>query len=290
MAARKGTGKNAKTASAQKSRKKKSSTGGKSQVSWAVLFWLAFAIVILGFYLYNREVIAKSISTIQSEFAGRNAPVEPIDEPPESLEAEPISTSNPPSVVDRTTPSQPSQTQTEPAGDTEIVRATEPARINETAHPIEGPNETAHPIEAVQGTTRDRVLYFTQIDRSGVILRVKVDRKFPVSDSPLTDVLRALITGPNGEETQKGLITLIPANTKILSATVRGDTAYISFSEDFQYNTYGVEGYAGQVRQIVFTATEFPNVRDVQILIEGRRVDYLGEGVWIGSPLSREML
>jgi spore germination protein GerM len=71
---------------------------------------------------------------------------------------------------------------------------------------------------------------------------------------------------------------------------VRGSTAYISFSEEFQYNTFGVEGYAAQLRQIVWTVTEFTNVSDVQILIEGRRVDYLGEGIWIGSPLDRDML
>ena len=51
-----------------------------------------------------------------------------------------------------------------------------------------------------------------------------------------------------------------------------------------------MEGYAGQIRQIVFTITEFPNIKSVQILIEGRRLDYLGEGVWIGSPLGRESL
>ena len=106
----------------------------------------------------------------------------------------------------------------------------------------------------------------------------------------MTDVIQALIAGPNGDEKQKGLISLIPPSTRILSATVRGSTAYINFSEDFQYNTYGVEGYAGQLRQIVFTATEFSNVKDVQILIEGRRLDYLGEGIWIGSPLTREMM
>lgn len=86
------------------------------------------------------------------------------------------------------------------------------------------------------------------------------------------------------------MVSLIPSGTRILSATVRGNTAYINFSEDFQYNTYGVEGYAAQLKQIVWTATEFPNVENVQILIEGRRVDYLGEGIWIGSPLNRDEL
>jgi len=133
-------------------------------------------------------------------------------------------------------------------------------------------------------------LYFIQVDRSGYVNRVQANRRLPVSDSPLTDVIKALVAGPNADEKSKGLITLIPPAAKLISASIRGNTAYLSFNEEFQYNTYGVEGYAGQLRQIVFTATEFSNVADVQILIEGRRIDYLGEGVWIGSPVSRDML
>jgi spore germination protein GerM len=94
--------------------------------------------------------------------------------------------------------------------------------------------------------------------------------------------------GPGVDEEAGGLVSLIPGGTRVLSASVRGSTAYISFSEDFQYNIYGVEGYAGALRQILWTATEFSNVKDVQILIEGRRVDYLGEGIWIGSPIGRD--
>ncbi|MDR1239330.1 MAG: GerMN domain-containing protein [Treponema sp.] len=133
-------------------------------------------------------------------------------------------------------------------------------------------------------------MYFTQIDKDGVILRSKASRKIPSSDSPMLDSLTALLQGPTAEEQRRGLVSLIPAGSRILSATVRGNTAYISFSEEFQYNTYGVEGYAAQLKQIVWTATEFSTVQDVQILIEGRRVDYLGEGIWIGSPLSRDEL
>ena len=133
-------------------------------------------------------------------------------------------------------------------------------------------------------------MYFVQVDRSGYISRVQANRRLPVSDSPLTDVVQALIAGPNADEKSKGLISLIPPATKLLSASIRGNTAYLSFNEEFQYNTYGVEGYAGQVRQIVYTVTEFSNVADVQILIEGRRIDYLGEGVWVGSPINRETL
>jgi spore germination protein GerM len=106
----------------------------------------------------------------------------------------------------------------------------------------------------------------------------------------MVDSLKALLGGPNAEEQRRGMVSLIPKGVKVLSAAVRGSTAYISFSEEFQYNTYGVEGYAAQLKQIVWTATEFPTVKDVQILIEGRRIDYLGEGIWIGSPLNRDAL
>jgi spore germination protein GerM len=136
--------------------------------------------------------------------------------------------------------------------------------------------------------TRDRAVYFTNVGSDGQILHSKVTRKIPVSDSPMQDALNVLLAGPTAEELSRGLLNLIPKNTRILSATVRGNTAYISFSEDFLFNTFGVEGYVAQLRQIVWTVTEFQNVKDVQVLVEGRRMDYLGEGIWIGSPISRQ--
>jgi spore germination protein GerM len=137
---------------------------------------------------------------------------------------------------------------------------------------------------------QERGIYFTRIDAEGTILRTRVVRRLPASDSPLMDGLQALMTGPSADEEQRGLRSLIPPATRLLSVIVRGSTAYISLSEDFQYNTFGVEGYAAQLRQVIWTATEFSNVKDVQILIEGRRIDYLGEGIWIGGPLNRDSL
>jgi spore germination protein GerM len=127
-----------------------------------------------------------------------------------------------------------------------------------------------------------------QIDRDGTIVRTRVTRNLPVSNTPLQDVINALLQGPAPEESRRDLISMIPAGTRLIKAEVRGSTAYINFSENFLFGPYGVEGYAGQLRQIVWTATEFSNVNDVQILIEGRRVDYLGESIWIGSPVGRE--
>jgi spore germination protein GerM len=104
----------------------------------------------------------------------------------------------------------------------------------------------------------------------------------------MMDAVQALLAGPNAAEAKRGLKSMIPPGTKLLSATVRGTTAYLNFNDDFQLNSYGIEGYVAQLKQIIFTVTEFSTVGDVQFLIEGRRLDYLGgDGVWIGSPLTR---
>ena len=303
--------------SAQKGRGKKSAAGKESRsFSPAILFWLAFVILVFGLFLFNREAISNGIQTIQNRLSsGKGIPVEEVPLPPP-----PVSSTIPASGTERVSPSpEPAAQaapQTPPAKQPTTQSATLPATPSKTTpvttpqapppakSPAQdarrtAPQETqgASPPKAVQNPpagqstaeARDRVLYFSQVDRDGSILRIKVNRKLPVSDSPMTDVIQALIAGPNSDEKRRGLISLIPPGSAILSATVRDDTAYISFSEEFQYNSYGVEGYAGQLRQIVYTVTEFSNVKNVQILIEGRRVDYLGEGIWIGGPLTRDM-
>ena len=108
------------------------------------------------------------------------------------------------------------------------------------------------------------------------------------TNSPLTTAINALLDGPVLEELNEDCMTLIPEESRLLSASVKDKVATLNFSEEFEFNRYGVEGYIGQLMQIVYTATTFPTVDSVQFLIEGQRKDYIGsEGVWIGSPLSQ---
>lgn len=166
---------------------------------------------------------------------------------------------------------------------TQSAPAEPPRPESPAAKPPESQPEQPEPAK-----TRSAVLYFVKIDGDGVIVRQEVKRTIPATDSPLTDAIVSLLKGPGEEELRKELITLIPQGTRLLSAQVRGTTAYLNFSEPFMYNSYGIEGYAGQLKQVVWTATAFPTVQDVQILVEGQRRDFLGgEGVYIGRPLSR---
>jgi spore germination protein GerM len=150
--------------------------------------------------------------------------------------------------------------------------------------------ETAVPELTAPVATSPQTLYFIRVDQDGTILRSRITRTAPSSNSPLLNALQTLVNGPGSDEQGQGLISLIPEETKILSVNIRGETAYIDMSEEFQYNSYGREGYVAQLHQIVWTATEFSSVKNVQLLIEGRRVDWLSEGIWIGSPLNRTSL
>lgn len=289
--------------------RKKNQTGRRSDSSLGCLFWIAFLLLIIGLFLFNRELIRHTLENTKffdrilnrpsTEAPAPSGDVLPSDatstKPIAETPAKPVN----PITIEPAAPAQ----GTKPTDDEPIVvpatvekPVQKPAAVEPPAVKVAPAVPAAKPVETKPktvetSTKKDRTLWFVHLDDDGVIARTKTVRSFPASDSPLADALTALLSGPSSLEKQKGLSSLIPAGTKLLSAMVRGNTAYLSFSEEFQFNAYGIEGYAAQLRQIVWTVTEFPNVETVQILIEGRRVDYLGsEGIWIGGPIGRDSL
>lgn len=140
--------------------------------------------------------------------------------------------------------------------------------------------------EAAKPST-DLQLCFIAIDSDGTVVRREIVRTVDKTNTPLTASLKALLAGPSLNEMEKGTMSLIPEGTKLLSASITDRVAYLSFSDEFNINKYGVEGYIGQLMQIVYTATAFSTIDSVQFLINGQKQNYLAEGVWIGSPLPR---
>ncbi len=129
---------------------------------------------------------------------------------------------------------------------------------------------------------------FVEVFGDGTFARKIMTRKVVKNDSPLTNSINALISGPNQQEKSKGCMSLLPDGTRLLSATVHDGVAYLNFSEEFEFNRLGVVGLRAQLEQVVFTATQFSTVKSVQFMIEGDKKEYLGsEGVWIGTPLSQ---
>ena len=162
-----------------------------------------------------------------------------------------------------------------------------PEQTEQAAKPAEK-EEEKKPEKQKPAAMTNAKLFFAQVDADGNVNRKSVVRQIPKSDSPLTDTIKALLAGPQASEKA---VTLIPQGTRLLSATVKGGIAALNFSEEFEFNAIGADGYRAQLMQVVFTATEFATVESVQFLIEGQRKDYIGSGedvwMWIGSPYTR---
>jgi spore germination protein GerM len=256
---------------------RKNNTRKKASSGW-LIFWLFFFVGITLLFLVNVQNIKNTLAETRVlerlVQEGNLRPAGSVD----------VSGSTPPVAP---APGLPQADLTIAATPTPAAPA-KPDAVKPADKPADKTPEK--PADKASDKTVDRSVYLMKVDNAGAVYWTKVKRTLPASNKPLQDALESVIRGPSAEEEKQGLISLIPKSSKILSATIKGDTAYISFNEEFLFNTYGTEGYASQRRQIVLTATEFNNVKDVQILIDGKRIDYLGEGVWIGSPVSRTML
>jgi cytoskeletal protein RodZ len=273
-----------------------------------LLFWMLFFIVMLFIFIVSLPRIRQ---TLRSTHAVERLLKKPYDEsadasPPvlpeaseRSLPPPAAATQPPPAVTDQPPPiavDPPSSDAEPPAVETPIV---EPLAVDppESGLPAAPPPESAAQTPSAPTVSpdetpaaRERVIYFVRIDAEGRVLTSPVKRTLPASSAPLTDALNALLQGVTDEERAGGLTSLVPPDVLVQSARVEGGTALVSFNESFMFNGYGAEGYIGQLRQIVWTATEFATVNDVQILIEGRRIDFLGESIRIDRPISRASL
>jgi len=182
--------------------------------------------------------------------------------PPKTPEKEPEKTPN-------------AKPQNQPENKPQTEKPTTPAL------PSAPPVQPASPQPVKPAETRGSIYLLS----NGIL--VKVNRNFNAS-TPLTDSINALLAGPTPDEIMRGIESLVPEGSRLLKTpTIKGGTVELDFNQEFRYNTRGSEGCAAQIKQIVWTATEFPNVRDVQFLIDGQKVDFLSEGVTIRNPIGR---
>lgn len=261
-----------------------------------MLFWVAFILLVLVIFLANRGSIEKVLDTTgivdvirdRMTLDETSTDETSVDEPPASE----LSLDEPPAQ-------NPETLQPEPVAPN-IVFDDETARpsteTTESPQTVEGRDEplidTSVP-EPEQDVSRPNrrmaALYFIRVTDDGRTYPQRVVRPVAYDQSPLTETIRALIAGPSGEELDEGLLNLIPAETQLISAHVDGGIAYLNFNKSFRFNPMGAEGTVAQLQQIIYSSTEFPTVIQVQFLIEGERLDYVGgDGIFIGEPLGRD--
>ena len=268
----------------RKSKKKKTSNTG-------LIFWLAFAIIIIICFLIAKGKIASVLK--ETNFFNEVVGTEPtiITELVNDHSTDNSSSTNKSDdpIIQLQLPEEIEQDEAELIERSEVTQKTEKSTEKskeqvKTETKKETPKKET--VEQVQMIKLN--LCYVMIDSDGSVIRKEVIKEFPKNASPLTTAINNLLSGPSADEVEKGYMSLIPEGTKLLGARVANKTATLNFSENFSFNRYGVQGYLGQLMQIVYTATSFSTIDNVQFLIEGQKLEYLGgEGVWIGSPLSR---
>ncbi len=238
----------------------RSRSGPSRNRGLGMLFWLCLAVIVVAVGFAARE----SLKAALAQVAGKPA------QPPTT--ARPAVTVAPLTETDRQAPA------ARPAP------APEPRRAPTAAPAPSAPQ----PVVPEKPTVRKARLYFTSVDSNGVIRLKSVIRSIPSSDSPLRDTLENMLKGPTAQELNLGFVSMIPTDARLRSVTVKGETAFVDFSQSFRFNAQGLDAMDAQLRQVVYAATEFPSVKNVQILIEGATVRYLGtEGMRLDAPLSR---
>lgn len=136
---------------------------------------------------------------------------------------------------------------------------------------------------AVVATKEVKVnVYYPRNDGTGLLpvsRTVKLEK-----DDKYTAALKSLLTGTK----EKGQTNVIPKKAKLRSVTVKDGVATADFSKELQQNFSG--GSTGEemlIGSIVNTLTDFPEVKKVQILIDGASVETLSGHLDLSEPLPR---
>lgn len=158
--------------------------------------------------------------------------------------------------------------------------ATDEASGNGSGSPAEEPAETPTDSEpetdvappAAEKTTVQA--FFVRGESLGVAVR-----EIPATQTTAKAALEALMAGPTAEEKEFGLGTAIPTGTKLLGVNVENGVATVDMTSEYGSGG-GSLSMLLRVAQVVYTATQFDEIKAVNVALDGERVDYIGgEGV-----------
>ena len=84
------------------------------------------------------------------------------------------------------------------------------------------------------------------------------------------DIATAVLELAKGPKNDSGLERPLPQDCGIRSVTVKDGVATIDFTKAFMAVTEGEDGGRQAVRAVLFTASQFPGVKKVKLLVEGK--------------------
>lgn len=151
------------------------------------------------------------------------------------------------------------------------------SRMEDPGHPsVEGSIQAdqlqSDPRLAIAESRQGYHLYFLRFHGSSSQI-VRVSR---TSSEPVTyrQLLENLQSGPRDQET--GLLTALDSSVKIHSVHERDGVVTVDLGKGIHRMSSII--IRDRVHQICFTLFQFSNVKAVEILVDGARVEYLGQG------------
>lgn len=134
--------------------------------------------------------------------------------------------------------------------------------------------------------SRATVLYYKDNEN----FLVPVMRYIPKGDLGIAKTaLSALIYSPEKAQdlSAAGLTPTLPMGTKINGAVIKEDgLAIVDFSKEF-LNFSSDKAEELGIKAIVYTLTEFPNIKSVEIRVEGKKIEEMPKGTQVESGLRR---
>lgn len=134
---------------------------------------------------------------------------------------------------------------------------------------------------------RKTVLYFKNNDN----YLVPVMRRIPWEEGIAKATINNMVDSPELRESlsETGLLPVIPAGTEILGMAIDDETGLckINFSENI-LNSESEKEEETLIKGVVYTLTEFPTVKKVQILVGGKEMETMNYGSNISEPIARE--
>src|SRR4051794_18131197 len=169
--------------------------------------------------------------------------------------------------------------------------------VDETTSPSTEPSGStggSSPTPAASAAAATTVVraYFWLDGSEGSAGILAVLRDVPSTKAVATAAVNALLEGPSTGEAARSISSLVPDGTQLLGLTIDGGVATIDLSSEFASGG-GTQAYQTRLAQVVYTLTQFPTVKGVNVQIEGagdanvlNRSDYeqLLPTIWVDRP------
>lgn len=149
---------------------------------------------------------------------------------------------------------------------------------NTTVAPTELKNQATIPANKKIAITIDKV------NKDGLsLVKTQVNENFDES-LPKT-AMNALLSQDDSKESPNPLAR---AKVKLISLDIKGDLAIVNFSSEIKSIKGGSMDEMLMIGSIVNTLTEFKEIKKIQILVDGKRVETLLGHMDLSVPLERD--